>query len=458
VALWDDDTIAKAVPSENARALIRTITTAFLTQFAGMPMHKAQATLGSDRGVLPTLAVLNILWNGDGIYFPGFCALYFISPALRREEERHVHSFLEFAKGLYEENGPGPYTLERICQDLGIGGRVAVHPGSMIVGAHLARSFHGYFYSFEGSPQTELNSPGSKIPPKVPEMRFTLKDTILDYKDLNTGWETQLKPQFASFGVALAPRPDGAEVRPSGGNYQWDVFICHATEDKAYVEPLVQELEGAGICVWFDKRTLEWGDDLRGAIDRGITNCRYGIVIFSQAFLRKKKWTEHELNSLFAQEQTGRKLILPIWHGITRDNLLEYSPGFADRLAKISSADSYRDIVESLLAMLGRSSAPDRNEPAGKDLFVAQAKETKPGAIAYAIYETKGPNAVKAEAYVRPSTHHTGWFTFESSLGEEQHGTREEIAKRFAAFDKSLTLQGYIRMRQGNSGDPAFNL
>ena len=351
MALWDDHTIDKAVPSDSAKALVRTVTTSFLTQFAGTPIHRAQAALGSEREILPALVMLRILWSGDGIYFPGFCALYFVNPVLRRDVERHVHSFLEFAKELYEERGPGLYTLEDICRELGNGGNVAIHPGSLIVGAHLARSFQGYFYSFEGSPQTDLNRAGAEIPARVPQMRFFLKDGILDYRDLDTAWETELKPHFALFAPATAPL---ATKTHAADKYEWDVFICHATEDKPYVEPLVRELESAGIRVWFDKRTLEWGDDLRGAIDRGIKNCRYGIVVFSQAFLSKKKWTEHELNSLFAREQAGQKLILPIWHGITRDDLLEYSPGFADRLAKISSTDSFGNIVQSLLAMLNR--------------------------------------------------------------------------------------------------------
>lgn len=144
----------------------------------------------------------------------------------------------------------------------------------------------------------------------------------------------------------------------------FDVFFSHATEDKNYVVPLVKALEAAGIRVWFDQNTLEWGDDLRSSIDRGLANCRYGIVVFSRAFLGKKKWTEYELNSLFALEKVGRKVILPIWHGITRDDLIQYSPAFADRLAKISSTDSYEEIVESLLAMLGRTKPTTSSEPA----------------------------------------------------------------------------------------------
>ena len=115
---------------------------------------------------------------------------------------------------------------------------------------------------------------------------------------------------------------------------QFDVFVSHATEDKRYVERLVEALEAAGIRVWFDKNALEWGDDLRSSIDRGLSNCRYGVVVFSKEFLGKKKWTEYELNSLFALEQPGKKIILPIWHGITRDDLLRYGAGFADRLSE----------------------------------------------------------------------------------------------------------------------------
>ncbi|MBZ5506930.1 MAG: toll/interleukin-1 receptor domain-containing protein [Acidobacteriia bacterium] len=240
----------------------------------------------------------------------------------------------------------------------------------------------------------------------------------------------------------------------------FDVFVSHASEDKDYVEPLVSALEKAGIRVWFDKTVLGWGDDLRSAIDRGLTNCRYGVVVFSAAFLRKKKWTEYELNALFAREEVGKNRILPIWHNVTRNDLLNYSPALADRLAKISANESYADIVNSLLGMLGRS------QPLGEQIELSattpgQAKSSllKPNPVAYARYETNGENALSAESYVRPSQEKIGWFTFDNSFGEEQHGTREEISMRFALFDKSLTIKGYIRKQYGNSsGDLAFSL
>lgn len=167
--------------------------------------------------------------------------------------------------------------------------------------------------------------------------------------------------EFASIGksllrkVGISEQPKVATnvLESSVSDGVSDVFISHASEDKSYAEALVRALREAGVTVWFDRISLEWGDDLRSSIDRGLQASRFGIVIFSKAFLAKKKWTEYELSSLFAREQLGKKLILPIWHGITREDLLEYSPGFADRLAKISELDSHAAIVGKSALLAG---------------------------------------------------------------------------------------------------------
>jgi hypothetical protein len=134
---------------------------------------------------------------------------------------------------------------------------------------------------------------------------------------------------------------------------QYDVFISHAHEDKeSFVDSLARALGDAGIRVWYDKFVLQWGDTLRGTIDQGLRSCAFGIVVLSPAFLKRKKWTEHELDSLFAHEKSGNKVILPIWHNISREDLLEYGSSFADRLAKSSSADSIEEIVRDLKQLL----------------------------------------------------------------------------------------------------------
>lgn len=58
----------------------------------------------------------------------------------------------------------------------------------------------------------------------------------------------------------------------------------------------------------------------------------YGIVVVSPAFI-SKKWLANELAGLFALETKERKVILPIWHNVTHEQVLEFNTIFADRKA-----------------------------------------------------------------------------------------------------------------------------
>jgi hypothetical protein len=122
---------------------------------------------------------------------------------------------------------------------------------------------------------------------------------------------------------------------------RWDVFISHASEDKAAVAvPVAKALEGAGVKVWLDQEQLRIGDSLRASIDEGLSKSRFGVVILSAAFLGKQ-WPARELNGLMALEEDGHKVILPVWHGVTKSQVAEYSPILADRLA----ADTIRGVA-----------------------------------------------------------------------------------------------------------------
>jgi len=124
----------------------------------------------------------------------------------------------------------------------------------------------------------------------------------------------------------------------------YDAFISHASEDKDdFVRPLAGMLKEYGFRVWYDEFELEIGDSLRESIDKGLVNSRYGIVILSPKFL-DKNWTKYELNSLVAKEIEGEKVILPIWHNVTKADVMNYSPMLADKLA-LSSEDMALDKI-----------------------------------------------------------------------------------------------------------------
>lgn len=111
------------------------------------------------------------------------------------------------------------------------------------------------------------------------------------------------------------------------------LFVSHASEDKVtFVEPLVDALR-QHFEVWYDKYVLKIGDSLRDSIDRGLREADYGVVVLSPNFFHVKKvWTANELNALFALETSSRKIILPIWLHVGRDEVAKYSPMLADRL------------------------------------------------------------------------------------------------------------------------------
>ena len=132
----------------------------------------------------------------------------------------------------------------------------------------------------------------------------------------------------------------------------YDAFISHATEDKAtLVKPLATALKKRGLKIWYDEFELRVGDSLRESIDKGLASSRYGIVILSKSFFAKK-WPKYELNGLTAREMDGKKLILPIWHKVTKTDILKYSPPLADRVALDSSRMTLAQIVKELAEAL----------------------------------------------------------------------------------------------------------
>lgn len=133
----------------------------------------------------------------------------------------------------------------------------------------------------------------------------------------------------------------------------YDFFISHATEDKdEFVRPLAEELEKLGLKVWYDEFTLKVGDSLRRSIDNGLRSSRFGIVVFSSSFF-KKKWPQYELDGLVTKEINGRqKVILPIWHKVSKNEVASYSPSLADKIALNSSTSTIQEIAKELKKVL----------------------------------------------------------------------------------------------------------
>lgn len=133
---------------------------------------------------------------------------------------------------------------------------------------------------------------------------------------------------------------------------EWDVFISHASEDKAScVDPIAATLEERGYAVWYDRFTLKLGDSLRASIDRGLARSRFGVVVLSKAFFQKR-WPKAELDSLLERELTGHKVILPVWHGMNAEEVRRESPLMASKLA-VSTDNGIPKVVDAIVNAIG---------------------------------------------------------------------------------------------------------
>lgn len=143
--------------------------------------------------------------------------------------------------------------------------------------------------------------------------------------------------------ASRAPMPTGFD-----GTAHYDAFISHATEDKDdLVRPLAEVLRSLGHSIWYDEFQLRVGDSLRRSIDRGLATSRFGIVVLSPSFFAKN-WTQYELDGLVAREMAGGKVVLPIWHKVSKNEVIGRSPTLADKVALNTASYTVQELAKAL--------------------------------------------------------------------------------------------------------------
>lgn len=162
------------------------------------------------------------------------------------------------------------------------------------------------------------------------------------------------RPEIADIAENVALVPHGVADR------QYDVFISHASEDKeTVVRPLAHALRERGLTVWYDEFELRIGDSLRRKIDSGIAGSRFGIVVLSPNFFAKG-WPQYELDGLVTMSASGRQVLLPIWHSISKDEVVSHSPSLADKVALRTADYGIREIADEIAAVIA-------DQPPGQD-------------------------------------------------------------------------------------------
>ena len=80
----------------------------------------------------------------------------------------------------------------------------------------------------------------------------------------------------------------------------------------------------------------------------------------SSAFFAKG-WPQYELDGLVTMTVSGKQVLLPLWHGVSKDEVIGHSPSLADRVALRTSDYTIEDIAAEITAVV----RPDRFDDIG---------------------------------------------------------------------------------------------
>lgn len=138
----------------------------------------------------------------------------------------------------------------------------------------------------------------------------------------------------------------------AGSSREYDVFISHASEDKeSIVRALASALVAEYLTVWYDEFELRIGDSLRRKIDLGLAKSRVGLVVLSKSFMNKG-WTNYELDGIVTRSVTSEQILLPIWHEVTKSEVVSFSPSLADKVARSTATHTVEEIAGEIASLL----------------------------------------------------------------------------------------------------------
>jgi hypothetical protein len=132
--------------------------------------------------------------------------------------------------------------------------------------------------------------------------------------------------------------------------YEFDVAVSFASEDREFVEEIVDRLKDADVRVFYDTdyQAAMWGEDLIDYLDQVYRlKARYAIIFISR-FYAEKMWTRHERRSALARALQQRSAyVLPVRLDSTALEGLRPTLGYLD--ARLVGPDG---IVSATLAKL----------------------------------------------------------------------------------------------------------
>ena len=125
---------------------------------------------------------------------------------------------------------------------------------------------------------------------------------------------------------------------------QYDVFLSYARIDgEETARSLRSELENHGVSVWFDSVAIQPGKSQSLQMDAGLQKAAAGIALLTPAYLAGRFWTQRELGALL-----HKPTLIPVLHGVTWEDVKEYSGILPDLAGFDTSDDNIATIAEKI--------------------------------------------------------------------------------------------------------------
>ena len=141
-------------------------------------------------------------------------------------------------------------------------------------------------------------------------------------------------------------------VRAMKETENFDVFICHASEDKEDIAmPIYQELSKMKISAFIDHVEIHWGDSLIEKINSALVKSKYVIAILSADSVNKE-WPQKELRAVLASEiSEGKTKLLTLVKKNDEEIVTKALPLLLDKLYMVydNNPDMVADNIKKRL-------------------------------------------------------------------------------------------------------------
>ncbi|MBC7820035.1 MAG: toll/interleukin-1 receptor domain-containing protein, partial [Planctomycetaceae bacterium] len=98
-------------------------------------------------------------------------------------------------------------------------------------------------------------------------------------------------------------------------SFDWDVFLSHSSveSEKPGVARLAERLRAAGFRVWFDRPSIDSGEDIVTAIEQGLERSRVLVMCMTKAAF-ESEWVRLERNTATFRDPGNhdRRLVFPL--------------------------------------------------------------------------------------------------------------------------------------------------